>query len=101
MTSNRSHNALRPCYIDCVDHYIREVMKNGSANLNFLCNFSQFRLSNISLSTVFAADVAFFFLLAYWLGIYVEVDVDIIRLSFSEIFDVSKFSAPNIAFLAF
>ena len=29
-----------------------EVMKTGSANLHFLCNFSQLPLSNISLSNV-------------------------------------------------
>ena len=36
-------------------------MKTGSANLNFLCNFSQLSLSNISLFTVlFTAYVGFF-----------------------------------------
>ena len=40
---------------------IPEVMKTGSANLNFLCNFSQLSLSNISLFTVlFTAYVGFF-----------------------------------------
>ena len=38
-----------------------EVKKTGSANPNFLCNFSQLPLSNISLFTVlFTADVGFF-----------------------------------------
>ena len=37
------------------------VMKTGSANLNFLCNFSQLPLSNISLFTMLlTADVGFF-----------------------------------------
>ena len=41
--------------------YIPEVMKTGSANLNFLCNFSRLSLSNISLFTVlFTAYVGFF-----------------------------------------
>ena len=41
--------------------YIPEVMKTGSANLNFLCNFLQLPLSNISLFTVFfTAYVGFF-----------------------------------------
>ena len=42
--------------------------------------FSQLLLSNITMSTVlFTADVgAFLFLAAFWLGICVEVDVDII-----------------------
>ena len=36
-------------------------MKTGSVNLNFLCNFSQLPLSNISLFTVLlTADVGFF-----------------------------------------
>ena len=36
-------------------------MKTRSANLNFLCNFSQLSLSNISLFTVlFTAYVSFF-----------------------------------------
>ena len=40
---------------------IPEVMKTGSANLNFLRNFSQLSLSNISLFTVlFTAYVGFF-----------------------------------------
>ena len=47
---------------------------------NFLCNFSQLLLSNISL---FTADFGFFvfcFLFAaFWLGICVEMDVDIIK----------------------
>ena len=44
------------------DKYIPEVMKTGSGvNLNFLSNFSQLLLSNISLFTVFfTADVGFF-----------------------------------------
>ena len=41
--------------------YITEVMKTGSANLNFLCNFSQLPLPTISLFTVlFTADVGLF-----------------------------------------
>ena len=42
--------------------YIPEFMKTGLANLTqFLCNFSQLRLSNISLVTVlFTADFVFF-----------------------------------------
>ena len=42
---------------------IPAVMKTGSGvNLNFLCNFSQLLLSNISLFTVlFTADVGCFF----------------------------------------
>ena len=45
----------------CCDIYIPEVMKTASANLNFLCNFSQLSLSNISLFTVlFTACVGFF-----------------------------------------
>ena len=53
-------------------------MKTGSANLNFLCNFSQLPSSNITLFTVlFAADVRVFFCLLPGLGICVEVDVDI------------------------
>ena len=37
-------------------------MKTGSANVTFLCNFSQLFLSNINLFTVlFTADVRFFF----------------------------------------
>ena len=49
--------------------YIPEVMKTGSANLNFLCNFSQLPLSNISLFTVlFTAYAGFFrFFLACFL----------------------------------
>ena len=57
------------------------VVKIGSANLNFLCNFSQLPLSNISLFTVlFTAYVGFFrvFELAFWLGICFQVDVEII-----------------------
>ena len=68
------------------------VMKSGSVNLaNFLCNFLQLLLSNITLFTVlFTADVVFFFFLfcfvfffffffaTFWLGICVEVDVAII-----------------------
>ena len=48
---------------------IPEVMKTGSANLNFLCNFSQLPLSNISLFTVlFTAYAGFFrFFLACFL----------------------------------
>ncbi len=44
-------------------------MKTGSANLNFLCNFSQLPLSNISLFTVlFTAYAGFFrFFLACFL----------------------------------
>ena len=43
-------------------------MKTGSANLNFLCNFSQLSLSNISLFTVlFTAYVGFFVFLACFL----------------------------------
>ena len=43
---------------------IPEVMKTGSANLNFLCNFSQLPLSNITLFTVlFTVGVIFFFFL--------------------------------------
>ena len=50
------------------------VLKTGSANLNFF----QLFLSNIRLFTVlFTAGVGFF-LLVFWLGICVEVDVDII-----------------------
>ena len=42
---------------------IPEVVKTGSANLIFLCNFSQLPLSNITLFTVlFTADVVFFVL---------------------------------------
>ena len=42
--------------------HIPEVMKTGSANLNFLRNFSQLPLSNIILFTVlFTPDVVFFF----------------------------------------
>ena len=43
------------------DLYILEVMKTGSGvNLNFLSNFLQLLLSNISLFTVlFTADVGF------------------------------------------
>ena len=52
-------------------------MKTGSINLNFLCNFSQLLLSNVNLLTVlFTADVGF--LLVFWLGICLEVSVDII-----------------------
>ena len=48
--------------------YIPEVMKTGSANLKFLCNFSQLSLSNISLFTVlFTAYVGFFVFLACFL----------------------------------
>ena len=36
-------------------------MKTGSANLNFLCNFSQLPLSNISLFTVLFTAYAGFF----------------------------------------
>ena len=40
---------------------IPEVMKTGSANLNFLCNFSQFPLSIIIMFTVlFTANGRFF-----------------------------------------
>ena len=48
---------------------IPAVMKTGSGvNLNFLCNFSQLLLSNISLFTVlFTADVGFFSFLACFL----------------------------------
>ena len=55
-------------------------MKTGSANLIFLSSLSQLPLSNVSLFTVLlTADVGFFlFLLVFWLGICVEVDVDII-----------------------
>ena len=44
--------------------YISEVMKTGSANLNFLrCDSSQLPLSNVSLFTVlFTANVGFFLL---------------------------------------
>ena len=50
-------------------------MKTESANINFLVHFSQLPLANISLFTVlFTADVGF--LLVFWLGICVEVDVD-------------------------
>ena len=36
-------------------------MKTGFGKLNFLCNFSQLLMSNISLSTVlFMADFGFF-----------------------------------------
>ena len=46
--------------------------------LCFLCNFSQLPLSNISLFTVlFTADDVFC-LFSQWLGIFVEVDIDII-----------------------
>ena len=52
-------------------------MKTGSANLNFLCNFLQLLLSNISLFTVlFTTDVLFFSLLSGTLGICFQVDVD-------------------------
>ena len=45
------------------------------ANLNFLRYFSQLPLSNVSLFTVFiTADVVF--LLAFWSGICLQVDVD-------------------------
>ena len=58
------------------------VMKTGSGvNLNFLCNFSQLLLSNISLFTVlFTAEVGFFgcCYLAFRLGICFQVDLDII-----------------------
>ena len=50
--------------------------ENRVGKPNFLCNFSQLLLSNISLFTVlFTADFDFF--AAFWLGICVEVDVDI------------------------
>ena len=61
--------------------YIPGVMKTGSANLNFWCNFSQLPLSNISLFAVlFTAYVGFFrvFLLAFWEGICFQVDVELI-----------------------
>ena len=46
-----------------MDLFIPEVVKTGSANLIFLCNFSQLPLSNITLFTVlFTADVVFFVL---------------------------------------
>ena len=50
-------------------YIIPEVMKTGSASLNFLCNFSQLPLSNISLFTVlFTAYAGFFsFFLACFL----------------------------------
>ena len=61
---------------------IPEVMKTGSANLNFLCDFLQLPLSNISLFTVFFTAYVcffrFFFKLAFWLGICFQVDVEII-----------------------
>ena len=55
-------------------------MKTGSGvNLNFLSNFSQLLLSNITLFTVlFTADVGFFCYLAFRLGICFQVGVDII-----------------------
>ena len=40
---------------------IPEVMKTGLANLNILCNFSQFPLSNFSLLTVFFTAYVDFF----------------------------------------
>ena len=56
--------------------YIPPVMKTGSANLIFLSSLSQLPLSNVCL---FTADVrVFLFFLVFWLGICVEVDVDII-----------------------
>ena len=52
--------------------YIPEVMKP-----NFLCNFSQLLLPNVILFTLsFTADVGF--LPAFWLWIFVQLDVDII-----------------------
>ena len=51
--------------IDPLHVLIPEVMKTGSANLNFLCNFLQLPLSNITLFTVlFTTDVDFFCLLS-------------------------------------
>ena len=56
--------------VRCIPHFglnsfifIPEVMKTGLAKLNFLGNFSQLPLSNISLFTVlFTADVGCFLL---------------------------------------
>ena len=48
---------------------IPEVMKTGSANLIFSCNFSQLPLSNIILFTaLFTADVGFFGLFSGYTG---------------------------------
>ena len=58
--------------------------ENQAGKPNFLCNFSQLLLSSISLFTVLrTADFGFFvfvffFFAAFWLGICVEMDVDII-----------------------
>ena len=53
----------------CLFLYIPEVMKTGSANLNFLCNFSQLPLSNISLFTVlFTAYAGFFHFFSFLSG---------------------------------
>ena len=62
---------------------IPEVLKTGLPNLTFLCNFLQLLLSNISLFTVlFTADFVcffiFYFFAAFWLGICVEMEVEII-----------------------
>ena len=56
-------------------------MKTGLPNLTFLCNFLQLLLSNISLFTVlFTNDFGVFliFFAAFWLGICIEMEVEII-----------------------
>ena len=58
-------------------------MKTGLPNLTFLCNFLQLLLSNISLFTVlftayFVYLFIFYFFAAFWLGICVEMEVEII-----------------------
>ena len=57
--------------------YIPEVMKTGFGKPNFLFNFLQLLLCNRFFTVFFTDDFGFFFS-AFWLGIWVKVDVDII-----------------------